>query len=255
MAHRSNRRRRRRRGRFSGLYKLLSALLILGALVAGCLVFFRVDEVLISGNQRYTAEEIILASGVEQGENLFALNKNEIAGKILRGLPYVVTVAPRRSLPDTLVIEVTECSAVAYIRYEGADWLLNSGGKLLERVAAGGGADTVEITGLTVLQPTEGTELAVGQEEKQKLSDLLALMGALEEVGLLPQADYIDLSSSIRMELSYEGRLTVYIPYASDYSYDAKALRAAIDYLQPGEESVVDLTFEDGPHLYQRPEE
>ena len=89
MAHRSNRRRRRRRGRFSGLYKLLSALLILGALVAGCLVFFRVDEVLISGNQRYTAEEIILASGVEQGENLFALNKNEIAGKILRGLPSV----------------------------------------------------------------------------------------------------------------------------------------------------------------------
>ena len=53
------------------------------------------------------------------------------------------------------------------------------------------------------------------------------------------------------MEMRYEDRLTVRLAYASDYSYDAKALQAAIDYLGPEERSVVDLTFEDGPHLYQ----
>ena len=249
MAHRSNRARRRRRGRFSGLYKLLSALLILAALVAGCLVFFRVDRVVVTGNHRYTEEEIIAVTGVQQGDNLFALNKNEIARKILKELPYVVTVDPKRGLPDSLIITVTECEAVACIRAEGGLWLMNSEGKLLEQVSD---SQLTEIKGVTALQPSAGTMLSLGEERAFKLRDLKALMGALEERELLPQCGDIDLSSNSRMELTYEDRLTVYIPYAADFDYSAKALKAAIDYLEPGEESVVDLTFSDGPHLYPR---
>ena len=253
MAQRSNRRRVRRRGRFSGLYKLLSALLILAALVAGCLVFFRVDTVVVSGNQRYTQEEIIQVSGVSQGENLFALllRRGEIAQTLREQLPYVEAVSIRTALPDTLIVEVRECQAAAYITYEGADWLLNTSGKLLERVEQGQTGDALEITGVTALQPSPGTPLAVSVEESRKLADLLALMQALEERELLAGADSIDLSSDSRMEMRYEDRLTVRFAYASDYSYDAKALQAAIDYLGPEERSVVDLTFEDGPHLYQ----
>ena len=256
MAHRSSRRRARRRGRFSGLYKLLSALLILAALVAGCLVFFRAEGVAVSGNERYTEEEIVRVSGVTQGENLFALllRRGEIADALREQLPYVEAVSIRSALPDTLVIEVRECRAAAYIRYEGADWLLNAGGKLLERVTDGETGDTVELTGVTALQPSPGTQLAVSQEESRKLEDALALLGALEERGLLAGADSIDLSSDSRIEMRYEDRLTVRLAYASDYDYDAKALAAAIDYLGSEERSVVDLTFEDGPHLYpERP--
>ena len=39
MAARRNRRGRRNRGRFGALYKLLSAVLILAAIVLGCVVF------------------------------------------------------------------------------------------------------------------------------------------------------------------------------------------------------------------------
>ena len=249
MAHRSNRRRRRRRGRFSGLYKLLSVLLVLAALVAGCLVFFRVDRVVISGNRRYTEQEIEQVTGVHRGDNLIALNKNVISQRILKELPYVVAVGINRGFPDSLVITVTECEAAAYIRANGTLWLMNSESKLLEQT---GDSTLTEIRGITALQPSAGSRLEAGQEEAFKLRDLKTLMGALEEKGLLSATGYIDLSSNTRIELDYEDRLTVYLPYASDYDYDAKALQAAIDYLEPGEESVVDLTFEDGPHLYPR---
>ena len=73
-----NRQRRRRRGRFGVLYKLLCFLLIFSALVAGCVVFFRVDQVTVTGSDRYTAQEIIAASGVEQGDNLFLINKPQV---------------------------------------------------------------------------------------------------------------------------------------------------------------------------------
>lgn len=50
MAARRNRRgRRRNRGRFSALYKLLSVLIIFAAILMGCVVFFRVSTVEITG--------------------------------------------------------------------------------------------------------------------------------------------------------------------------------------------------------------
>ena len=58
---------RRRRGSFGFLYKLLSVLVICGAIVAAMTLFFRVDTVVITGQQRYTEEEIREASGIAEG--------------------------------------------------------------------------------------------------------------------------------------------------------------------------------------------
>ena len=56
------------------------------------IVFFRVDEFEVSGNVRYTAEEVAGASGVTVGDVLMGVNKTQTAGRILAGLPYVETV-------------------------------------------------------------------------------------------------------------------------------------------------------------------
>jgi cell division protein FtsQ len=223
--------------------------LILAAAVIACLVFFRVDQVVISGNQRYTVAEIQAVTGVTQGENLITLNKNQICQRILRELPYVEGVNIRRGLPDSLIITVYECQATACIQSDSGLWLMNSDGKLLEQAEE---STLTRITGVTPIQPSAGTRLEAGQEQASKLQDLKSLMGALEDRGLLEAVGEIDLSSASRMELTYEDRLTVYLPYAADYEYKTKALQAAIDCLEAGEESVVDLTFEDGPHLYPR---
>ena len=89
-----NRRRRRRRGRFGFLYKLLSFLIIFAAILAGCVAFFRVNQVVVSGNSRYSAQEVIAASGVELGDNLFLVNRPQTAQSILRALPYVENAVP-----------------------------------------------------------------------------------------------------------------------------------------------------------------
>ena len=65
-SRRSNKRKQRNRGRFGFLYKLLSLVIILVVIAAGCVVFFRVGEITVSGVSRYTAQDIIDASGVEK---------------------------------------------------------------------------------------------------------------------------------------------------------------------------------------------
>ena len=69
---------KRRRGRFRGLYKLLSILLIAAAVVLACVVFFRVNSVEVTGNVRYTAAEVIAASGIEMGANLVVLPRSRV---------------------------------------------------------------------------------------------------------------------------------------------------------------------------------
>ena len=133
MAARRNRRgRRRNRGRFGALYKLLSAVLILAAIVLGCVVFFRVNTVEVVGDSPYTAEEIIAVSGVEQGDNLFGLNKYQISSRIYTQLPYIDTVTFVRRYPETLEIRVTAGVPAGWFESGGQCWLVDSRGKILE---------------------------------------------------------------------------------------------------------------------------
>ena len=115
MARNRSTNRRRRRGRFSFLTKLLCILLIAGAVVAALTVFFKVQSITVSGNARYTSEEVVAASGIEIEDNLFLLNKYSAAQAIFEKLPYVEEATINRALPDTIVITVRECAAAAGI--------------------------------------------------------------------------------------------------------------------------------------------
>ena len=198
MAARRNRRRRRRnRGRFGFLYKLMSALIICAAILAGCIVFFRVDVVVVDGNVRYTSEEIIGVAGVERGDNLFSLNKFNMQKNIRRELPYVSEVQIIRRLPDTLLITVSESAAVAAIQKDGEWWLLDAQCKLLERGDAALAQGRAEVRGISPLAPDVGTQLAVAQEERAKLDSLSQLLSALYRQGMDGQlTDFIDLTAA-----------------------------------------------------------
>lgn len=219
MAARKNRnRQRRRRGRFGVLYKLLSFLVIFTALVAGCVVFFRVDRVTVSGNSRYTAQEIIAASGVEQGDNLFLVNKPQIVRAITRKLPYIEAVTPVKSLPDTLELRITESRAVAVLEGEEGRWLLNAGGKLVEN----GGDDLGEglplVVGLHPITPNLGGRLTVELEEQVRLDGLKGLLTALEERGMAEKVSvFIDLTAANAIYFDYGAELTVVVPTAGNF--------------------------------------
>ena len=109
MARRRHSNRKRRRGSFGFLYKVLSMLVICGCLVAALTLFFRVNTIVVTGQQRYTQDQIVEASGVGVGDNLFLLNKYAVAGSIRTALPYVDEIRINRKLPDTLLIEIKEC--------------------------------------------------------------------------------------------------------------------------------------------------
>ena len=118
---RNKRKRKRGKWRLGPLFKLLCAGAVAVALTMGATVFFQVETVAVTGNSRYSQEEIIQATGIQTGDNLFRMNKFQIAHQVLQGLPYVEEITIRRSLPSTSVITVTEMAVLS--AGAGSCWL------------------------------------------------------------------------------------------------------------------------------------
>ena len=250
MAARRNRRgRRRNRGRFGGLYKLLSILLIFAAILAGCVVFFRVGTVLVEGQSRYSGEEIVAASGVTEGENLLLLNKNQISWNIYTSLPYVDQVSMSRKLPDTLVIHVTESTPAAWVASGGRRWLLDSSCKVLE---AGGETLTegvAQVLGLTPVPPTVGAKLAVEPEQQAKRERLEAFLKAIRDRQMTGSlTSFIDLTSENEIRFGYGDNLTVVFPLNGEFAektYDLRATLLTMDERGIPRTGTLDLNYED----------
>lgn len=116
--------------------KLLIMAAVVAAVVFGVAIFFKVNTVEVQGNSIYSADEIMSASGIQKGDNLFTLNKEAAAGSIRAGLPYVETVSVIRFLPDRVVIEVRESEAAFAVETSvNTTWLINSVGKALEQIS------------------------------------------------------------------------------------------------------------------------
>ena len=249
-----HRNRRRRRGRAPFLLKLLCLAAVLAAVVGALTMFFRIERIETEGNARYTDEELIAASGVQQGDNLVLLNKYNVQRAVFEKLPYVETISIYRRYPDTLVLSVTECTAAAALPGEGGQWLISSGGKLLEQTGALP-EDCVSVTGCTLDTPAPGAEAVLSEENSYKLGSLLALLQAAEDRHLLAQVGEIDLSDGTRISFTYLDRFTVYLAWDADMERVFRAVQevvAALESNQRGEINLMNLSTEGRAYFIEK---
>ena len=99
----AKKRRKSRAGRVM-LSFLLIALIIFGAL--SVTVLFPIAKINVKGESIYTQQQILDASGIDIGDNIFLLG-SKARQRIISKLPYISTVKFKRYLPDGLVIVVT----------------------------------------------------------------------------------------------------------------------------------------------------
>lgn len=253
MARRRHSKRRHRRGSSGFLYKLLSVLVICGAVIAAMTLFFRVDTVVVTGMERYTEQEIVNATGIESGDNLYLLlNKNAVARNIQTKLPYIEKVQINRKLPDTLLIEVEECGTPFAVIQGDIAWLVSPKGMIVEQLTAAEATDYAKIEGCELLAPSVGTKIALATEYATQQTSLLDLMRALEDQGLLDQVGSISLEDTTVLTMDYAQRFTVKMPYGADYDRKLRFLKGALESgaIQSNQKGILEMTQEDGKILF-----
>lgn len=234
---------RRGRSRLGKVIQFLFVVALLGAMTVGATVFFQVEQVEVSGNARYTQEEIVACTGIKPGDNLFRMNKFAIQDHVKEEMPYIEDILIRRRLPSTITVAVTEWDAVAQILpnenwvapevEEGetapvateVSWLISVGGKLLEQAPDGDGR--MKVVGLTALDARDGIQISVPEEESGRLLSVVALMDELERREMLADVSVMRVGST-SIVLEYLGRYDVKLPLEGDFSYKLESLLAAV---------------------------
>ena len=233
MANKRRHTNRRRKSRLGFFYKFLSILAICAAIVAAMTLFFRVDQIVITGEERYTEAEIQEASGVHLRDNLFLLNKSKIVKRITKKLPYVRSIRVVPKAPDTLTLEVRECLTPLAVVQDGSAWIVDPGGtpngRILDQKPASAAKELGIIDGCDVLAPSVGTYLSLAAEFEPREEGLSHLMAALEEEDMVDQVDAIHLEDPSTLLLDYGGRFTVQLRYNADFSLKMKGLKAILE--------------------------
>ncbi len=218
---------RHNRQSFFRLYTVICVLVILLAVVAGSIVFFKVDTVQVTGNQRYSTETLLGNAGIQQGDNLLQIPRREIESRMEEELPYLSEVKIRLQPPETVVIEVVETKPAGAIAYGSSYWYIDPNGKVLGDTAENEGYPVV--SGLTVMEMTAGSPLVVDELEDLKRKGLKNLLKALVEDDSVSKVQSIDLTAGSYLTMLYDNQITVKMGLADDFSYDLKMLHAAVE--------------------------
>ena len=158
-------RRRRRRRRNIVFYTALF-LLVIGVAILLCFtVLFKLETVSVSGSSRYSAEEIVKASGLVKGENLFRQDLDKASSRVEEALPYIGEAQVSRKLPAEIVITVSEAQIAGVVEFEGQKILLDAKGKVLE--ATGEAPENCPVfKGLKIKDAVPGKPLQYADEEQ-----------------------------------------------------------------------------------------
>ena len=242
---RSKYNRKRARGRFSFLYKLLTFLVICGAISVALTLFFKIEAIPVSGNIRYRQEEIVEASGIRVGDNMFLMNKFNAAENITAKLPYIETVQIRRQIPSTLQINVTECTIPAAIKQEDSIWLISGTGKIVDQLGIASWSNYPQVTGIRLVDPAISQPVEVEAEAENTKTQLFSLLHQLEEKEMLTDTQTIHMEDTSVITMRYLNRFDVIFSHDADFDYKLDYLCAVIERLEVNETGSIDMTQDD----------
>ena len=179
----ASRRSVRRRKRRMILFSILTLLVVVGIGIALSLtVLFKVDSIAVTGESRYTQEQILAECGLELGENLFLADTESARSVLESRLPYLEDVSVSRKLPSGIVISVSDASPSAVIAVEEGCLLVSARGKALEVLpSAPGGLPLIKGAQLERAEP--GYPITYADEQTERA--LEEIIATLEKLSLI----------------------------------------------------------------------
>ncbi len=227
----------------------LAFLLVIALLIFVVSVFFNVSAIEVTGNNFYSAQQVAEASGIQQGDNLFFINRFSAASRIFSRLPYVEGVSIEKQLPGSLIVHITESEAIAYVSSDDGWWAIDRSCKLLSKVEPSDSAELLKIEGLSAVSPAEGDILALASGSGETVEFLSQILSQIYALGLRQEISIISFDDPACPEFDYVGRFTVKLGGAENVPYKFQLLISVVNGLQPGDCGTIDLSIDSAAHL------
>ncbi|MDE6031580.1 MAG: FtsQ-type POTRA domain-containing protein [Oscillospiraceae bacterium] len=230
-------RKRRRSGNYILYYLMAGIAAIVVFVILANTLLFNCASIEAEGFERYTAEEIVAASGIAVGENLLHIDAARAQENIVSSLAYIDMAKITKKYPTRIIITVAEAEKWFCVYQDGVTAAISRGGKILEHCAA---------NGLVTVKGFEAESVEVGGRLKSVIdgkNEIPAeIMSAAEKAGLSKITE-IDLTDRFDIKILYDNRITMEIGNVTDIESKLTVGAAIIrDELSSTEEVTILLT-------------
>lgn len=235
------------------LFYIFSFLLIIAAAAALSLtVLFKIDTIEVSGSTRYSLQEIINASGIQKGNNLFLVKTSQAGAAIKKKLPYIGSVSVSRKLPAKILITVDNAVISGAVQNNTGYVLVSTEGKVLEQVKILP-ANCPVIIGLELASTQPGSSVVYKSVSTKTLFE--DLMAALQK-NKVDKITKIDISNTYRILVEYDKRITMNFGLASSMDYKIRMAKLVLAKLKNNEKGVLNLSVaEEADRAYFSPDD
>ncbi len=170
-------------------------------------VLFNISSISVKGTgTKYSADQIMMASGIDVGDNMVRTNFKKVEERIEKGLPYVLDAEITKTITGKVTIKITDTKAVTAVKTSQGYVLADVNGKTLEIVKT-----IPENSNLMILKikgtvtATPGEPFAFSDENEKALYDELMIL--LNEAGIASELTEMDLTQRSSLKLIYQNRL------------------------------------------------
>ncbi len=203
--------------------KILSAVCIALGIIAVVLVLsmtvlFNISSIKIAGTgTTYGEKEIIMASGLNVGDNMVRTNFKKVEERIEKNLPYVMDAVITKTLSGKVTINISDTKAAIAIAVEDGCIITDAQGKTLamqKNLPDNSKLMLLKLKGGVTATP--GEVFTFENEEEKKIYDQLVY--ELTTAGMFKDITEMDLTQQSSIKIVYQGRLRLLLGASDNLS-------------------------------------
>ncbi len=187
-------------------------------LVLSMTVLFNISAIKISGTgTTYGEKEIIMASGLNVGDNMVRTNFKKVEERIEKSLPYVMDAVITKTLSGKITIKITETKAAIVIATDDGYIIADAQGKTLatqKNLPENSKLMLLKLKGS--VSATPGEVFTFENEEEKKIYD--QLVSELTTAGMFKDITEMDLTQQSSIKIVYQGRLRLLLGASDNLS-------------------------------------
>lgn len=245
-------------------YMLLLLLFSTALVIFALSPVFNIKKIEVRGNSNLESDNIISASNIDVGSNgfkaigssignIFSLRYGKAEESIMKSQPYVKRVSVRFSIPDKVIIDLTERKPMCYVPYMGTKLVMDDEGYIIDVNKTFNGIFTLE--GLKFEKYEIGQALKL--EKKSSLEYIKKLMDSIKESDINDNTKLADMVTSVNVgdinniSATFESRITVNFNRLEKMDYRLAFLKKIyFNYLKKDDKGILEFT-DDGKYSFK----
>lgn len=208
------------------IYAAILLIVLVVGVTLSLTVLFNSDTITVAGSLHYSDDEIISASSLQLGENLFLSNKSNGEKQIVEKFPYVEKAEIGVKIPSTFTINITEATP-AYLIQSGAEYvIISSKGRILEKITDKSQYNIPVLSGFKISDDNVGTYINLKDANtKTILDEVVTGIKQCEITGVTE----IDMTNTANVSITFSDRIKIIIGTPEDIPYKLKTAKIIID--------------------------